>query len=305
MLKSIIMSKIEFFDTNPLGRIVNRFAADTCTADEMLPFAIYDCLVGVFTSLGGLITAIIALPFLLMILPPLIWYFWLLRKKFVTSSRELKRIEGVNRSPIFEMISESLDGVGTIRSNGATNHFKKKFEEIHDAHTRASFSFTAISRWFAWQLDCIAFLVMATAALLSVVLHDQSVLKIHPSIFGLALTMLIQIAGSSFPWTVRLSAEVSNLMIAIERILAFSSLPPEADLDKAKDKNLGDWPRGDVEVKDLSTRHRLNLPLTLEAISIKIKSGERIGIVGRCVLFILLWGDFPSYHLHVYLTHGH
>lgn len=111
MLKAVLRARISFFDTNPLGRILNRFSADVGINDETLPLTIYDFLVGFFMVLGGVITASVMLPFVLLVLPPLLWYFLRLRSIFLKTTRELKRLEGMSRSPIFEMMNEASLGI--------------------------------------------------------------------------------------------------------------------------------------------------------------------------------------------------
>lgn len=98
----------EFFDTNPIGRILNRFSADVGSNDDQLPATIYDFFACAFIVAGGIITAASVLPFTLAVFPFLIWYFVRIRNVFVTTSRELKRLEALARSPVFAMMSESL-----------------------------------------------------------------------------------------------------------------------------------------------------------------------------------------------------
>ncbi len=73
MLHFVLRSKIEFFDTNPVGRILNRFSADVGIIDETLPFTYHDFLVGFFMVIGSLITSGVVLPFILLVLPFLLW----------------------------------------------------------------------------------------------------------------------------------------------------------------------------------------------------------------------------------------
>jgi ATP-binding cassette subfamily C (CFTR/MRP) protein 4 len=284
MLRSVLRAKIEFFDTNPLGRILNRFSADVGIIDETLPLTIYDFLVGAFMFLGGISTAIVALPFILLAVPPLIWCFLRLRSIFVSTTRELKRLEGLARSPIFAMISESLNGIATVRANNKICYFKSKFEAVHDAHSRAHFAFMASSRWFATSLDFLAFLLMSTASILSVLFNDQGWFQVDPATLGLALTMLLQIAGTNFPWMVRQSAEVTNQMVSVERVLAFGSLPPEAALTTDFDRDCQNWPQEtSIYVDNLTARYRSNLPTCVSGVSLQIESGQRVGVVGRFV----------------------
>jgi len=283
MLNSVLRSKIVFFDTNPLGRILNRFSADVGIADEALPLTIYDFSVGIFLVIGGVITASVVLPFVLLALPPLLFYFIKLRTTFVKTTRELKRLEGIARSPIFAMIGESLQGMSTIRANGCSQYFKSNFEAAHDAHTRAYFSFVAASRWFATRMDILSFMLMATASIFAVLFQEQGWFDVNPTVLGLALTILLQIAGSNFPWIVRQSAEIVNQMISVERVLEFGSLPPEAPLNQDDDKKLDSaWPDGgSIQAQGLSIRYRQSLPLALNQLSFSIPAGARVGVVGR------------------------
>lgn len=206
MLSSVLSARIEFFDTNPVGRILNRFSADVGICDETLPLTIYDFAVGLFLVVGSIATAIISLPFTLIALLPLMYYFIKLRNMFVKTTRELKRIEGMSRSPVFAMMSESLKGVKTIRCNGKINYFFHKFESIQTAHMKAAFAFTLCSRWFAFHLDIISFVFTSIASFSAVLFYEKGWLDIQPSIIGLALTLLIQISTTNFPWIVRQSA---------------------------------------------------------------------------------------------------
>jgi len=282
MLQSVLRAKIEFFDTNPLGRVLNRFAADVGICDEALPLTIYDFVDGFFTVLGSVATSAVVLPFILAVLPPLLWYFVRLRKTFVKTTRELKRLEGMGRSPIFAMVSESLNGIATIRSNDKIQYFVDKFEHVHNAHTRVSFAFEVSSRWFALQLDVLAFLLMSTASILAVLFQQQGWFDVDPAVLGLSLTLLIQISTTNFPWMVRQSAEVTNQMVSVERIMEFGTLSPEAALETDLDDDHTDWPKDtSISVNNLTTRYRSNLPPCLNGVSFKIEPGQTCGIVGR------------------------
>jgi len=120
------------------------------------------------------------------------------------------------------------------------------------------------------------------ASLLAVLFQDQGWFDVDPAVLGLALTLLIQISTSNFPWVVRQSAEVANQMISVERIIEFGSLPPEAALETDLDKQFKDWPSDtSITIKNLTTRYRSKLPTCLEGVSFQIEAGQRVGVVGR------------------------
>ena len=281
MTRSVLRAKVEFFDTNPLGRILNRFSGDVGSNDDLLPVTSFDFLVIGFLVLGALISAVSVLPVTLCFVPPLIWYFLRVRRIFVTTSRELKRLEGLARSPIFAMLSESLGGIATIRSNGASEFFKGKFRSVHDGHSRAFFAFIACSRWLGFRMDALMFIFLTIASFAAVVVHQANWFRIDPGILGLAVSLLIQLSGL-FQWCIRQSAEVVNQMVAVERVIGFRDLPSEAALITDNDEKIENWPsKGEIIVNDLCVRYRKGLPLSLRGITFKIDGGSRIGVCGR------------------------
>jgi len=281
MTSSVLLAKIEFFDTNPIGRILNRFSADVGSNDDILPLTMYDFVICSFLVLGGIITAAAVLPIILVIFPFLLWYFFHLRNIFVATTRELKRLEGLARSPIFAMISESLSGIATIRTNDSIDFFRHKFENAQDTHSKAFFAFIAVSRWLGFRMDFITVVMLGFASFLSVVVQQHGWLQINPTLLGLALMLMIQLAGL-FQWTIRQSAEVVNHMVSVERVSAYGSISSEASLTTALDSKRTKWPKnGTIHIHNLSVRYRPELPLSITSLSCIIQSGHRIGVVGR------------------------
>ncbi|KAG7350940.1 multidrug ABC transporter permease/ATPase [Nitzschia inconspicua] len=282
MAQAVLRAPISFFDTNPLGRILNRFSADVGSNDDLLPQTLFDFTVILFIVIGALSTTVASLPFALLAVPPLLYYFIMVRRVFVTSSRELKRLEGLARSPIYAMMSESLSGVATIRANSALQYFTLKFEAVHDSHTRAFFSFIASSRWVGFRMDSLVFMLMSLVSFLSVLFQTEGWFTIDPAILGLSISMLLQLAGM-FQWCIRQSAEVVNQMVSVERVLSFGKIEPEAPLELENDETLDpSWPsHGAVEVRELSVRYRPSLPLALDRATFSVPNGSRVGVVGR------------------------
>jgi len=253
------------------------------TDDLSFAVTIYDFMVGAVMFVGSVITAIVILPVILVVLPPLIVVFTRKRRSFVTSTRELKRLEGLARSPIYATISETMLGIATIRCTGNVDFVSKKFSDFHDRHTRAAWAFMSTSRWFATSLDVLSFSLLATATITAALFHQQRWLQIDPTTLGLALTLLIQMSNTNFPWMIRQSAEITNQMVSVERIMEFCGVDREASLEKDTDKSLDDsWPgTGNVDVRGLSVRYREGLPLVLDNVTFTVAGGSKIGVVGR------------------------
>jgi ABC-type multidrug transport system fused ATPase/permease subunit len=132
-------------------------------------------------------------------------------------------------------------------------------------------------------MDAIVFLFVVLVTFLAVVFQNSGWFNVDPSVFGLSISMLLQLAGI-FQWCIRQSAEVVNQMVCVERVVAFGNLEAEAPLEMDGDKAVleSGWPRsGTIEFENLTVRYRSSLPPALENVSFRIPEGSRVGIVGR------------------------
>ena len=287
MTRSVLSTKISFFDTRPLGLILNRFSADVGITDDQLVATIFDFMLCGLMTLGSVITAAYALPIVLTAVPFLAYYFVGLRRVYIKASREIKRIESTTRSPVYTALSESLAGLSTIRSfEGAQGFFSKEFQSRHNENLRAFFAWLACTRWLGFRLDGICLGLLMAACYLAVICRHHTGFNIEPAILGLALTFLIQLAGL-FQWTVRQSAEAENQLISVERILEFADLPRESNLDRIEPpaeavEVAKDWPsEGGMTFVNVKAKYRPSLDYALKGISFLIKGGEKVGVVGR------------------------
>jgi ATP-binding cassette subfamily C (CFTR/MRP) protein 10 len=116
LISKLINAPTQFFDQTPSGRILNRFSSDLYTIDDSLPF-ILNILLANFVGLLGIIVVLsyVQVLFLLLLLP--FWYIYSKLQVFYRStSRELRRLDSVSRSPIYASFTETLDGSSTIRA---------------------------------------------------------------------------------------------------------------------------------------------------------------------------------------------
>ncbi len=92
-----------------------------------------------------------------------------------------------------------------------------------------------------------------------------------------------------FGWLVRQSAEVENDMNSVERVVHYAKeIEQEAPHELPDRKPPAPWPsKGDVELKNVVLSYRPELPAVLKNVSMVVKGGEKIGIVGRSAIIIL------------------
>ena len=271
-------SSMRFFDTNPVGRVLNRFSKDVGFVDDMLPTTSLEVLTGVLQILGAVVITCTINAWVLCVVVPLALAFVKLRRFFLKSSREVKRVEGVVRSPIYSLFSTSLEGLTTIRANDSGARFETMMEDDLDDHSRAYLAFIAVSRWFGFRLDAMVFCLLTVAVFVSVSIRD----RLEAGEVGLMLIYVIQLSGM-LQWIVRQSAEVENQMTSVERILEYAALEPEESvLLPPPDVNVAQWPqRGQLVLANVGLQYAVGDEFILKGISCTINAGEKIGIVGR------------------------
>jgi len=111
MLLTIIRSPMSFFDTTPLGRIINRFSKDVYLIDEVIPSNLKSFLSTMFSVLSTIFVISYSFPIFLAAIVPILVVYYAVQRIFVKTSRQLKRLESVRRSPIYSHFSESLNGL--------------------------------------------------------------------------------------------------------------------------------------------------------------------------------------------------
>ncbi|CAM9886717.1 unnamed protein product [Scytosiphon promiscuus] len=285
MLKRIIRAPVLFFDSNPVGRILNRFTKDMHFMDDLLPMTLYDFVICSFMVTGGTLIIFFVNPWVVISMIPAVWYFLYLMSFYMKTSRETKRLEAVTRSPVYSQLSETLDGLVTIRAFSTQNRFLNAFTERVDLNTRAYFAWVFTARWLGFRMDMVVIIVLIASCFFSVAVNEYSD-SVDAGLLGAALVYVLQLGGL-FQWSVRQSAEVENQMVSAERVLGYCRVAQEASLESEPGcKPDDDWPaRGGIEasrlVRDMSMRYREDLPPVLRRLTLSIKGGSRVGVVGR------------------------
>uniref|UniRef100_A0A803SNM2 Multidrug resistance-associated protein 4 n=1 Tax=Anolis carolinensis TaxID=28377 RepID=A0A803SNM2_ANOCA len=276
MFQSILKAPVLFFDSNPIGRILNRFSKDIGHLDDLLPLTFLDFVQTFLQICGVVAVAIAVIPWVLIPLVPLLILFIMLRRYFLATSRDIKRLESTTRSPVFSHLSSSLQGLWTIRAFKAEQRFQELFDAHQDLHTEAWFLFLTTSRWFAVRLDAICAVLVVVVAFGSLLLAHT----LDAGQVGLALSYSITLMGM-FQWGVRQSAETENLMISAERVMEYTDVEKEAPWESNK-RPPSEWPsEGVIAFENVNFTYSIDGPLVLRHLTAVIKSKEKIGIVGR------------------------
>ncbi|CAF4300292.1 unnamed protein product, partial [Adineta steineri] len=173
MLTGMLYTSLRCFESNPSGRILNRASKDQQVLDQSLPVALIDTMqyllmiIGSITVIGR--TNLWVLLILIPLIPSVLW----LRRFYMRSSRQLKRLESVTRSPIYTLFSSSFDGLTSIRAFNVQDDFLNMFMDRIDTNSRAYFILSTSAYWFGLRLDVMVSFLTLITALLAVFFRHQ------------------------------------------------------------------------------------------------------------------------------------
>ncbi|KAF9938679.1 hypothetical protein BGZ67_010579 [Mortierella alpina] len=277
LLTRVLRLPMSFFDTTPMGRILNRFSSDVSAVDSQLPELLPGFLSFSSTSLGIMFVISYSTPIFLVAVPPLLLVFMLIQDYYVKTSGALKRLLSVSKSPLYQHFSESLAGVSIIRStHGLATQFMEENEKRSDLIALRTDQFMITSRWLNIRVQTLCASTVFLAAAL-VVLNAKS---LDPSLVGLALSYALNLTNV-IAILVRTASEVQNQFVSVERIQEYSQLPVEAPLDTGV-RIPAEWPQhGRIAFKAYSARYREGQDLCIKDATFTIEPQEKVGIVGR------------------------
>nr|XP_034196002.1 probable multidrug resistance-associated protein lethal(2)03659 isoform X1 [Osmia lignaria]XP_034196003.1 probable multidrug resistance-associated protein lethal(2)03659 isoform X1 [Osmia lignaria]XP_034196004.1 probable multidrug resistance-associated protein lethal(2)03659 isoform X1 [Osmia lignaria]XP_034196006.1 probable multidrug resistance-associated protein lethal(2)03659 isoform X1 [Osmia lignaria]XP_034196007.1 probable multidrug resistance-associated protein lethal(2)03659 isoform len=278
MFRSIVRAAMYFYNTNPAGRILNRFSKDIGVIDKKLPFTMFDVTIMFLTFIGtivivGTVSVWLLIPTFIVIL-----LFYYMRVIYISTSRSVKRMEGTTRSPVFDHVGATLQGLTTIRAFKAEKVVTADFDNHQDLHTSTWFIFISISRAFGLYIEWFCLIYVGLITVIFLLFDDLAV----AGNIGLVITQITAITGI-LQWGMRQTAELENHMTSIERVLEYSNLDEEPFLDSTPDKKPpNDWPnQGLVEFKNVKLKYGPKSPYVLKGINFVVKAKEKVGVVGR------------------------
>lgn len=235
LLKSVFNTTIQFFDVTPLGRILNRFSSDVFTIDDSLPFIFNILLAQLFGLLGSIIVTLYALPWLSLIVAPIIPIYVDLQSKYRNSSRDIRRISSNSLSPLYAQFTETLQGLTTIRCMGGVKRFKQDFAVKLEENVKAQITSSAASCWLSMRLQLLGATIVGGCGILTCLTSAHSS---SPGLIGLAISYALSVS-SLLNGVLNAFTETEQEMIAVERVSQYLKLPAEPNADGTMDPPFG------------------------------------------------------------------
>ncbi|KAF5194274.1 Abc transporter c family member 2-like [Thalictrum thalictroides] len=282
MLHSILRAPMVFFQTNPLGRIINRFAKDLGDIDRNVAVFVNMFLGQVSQLFSTFVLIGIVSTTSLWAIMPLLILFYAAYLYYQSTAREVKRLDSISRSPVYAQFGEALNGLSTIRAYKAYDRMAKINGKSMDNNVRFTLVNMSANRWLGIRLETLGGLMIWLTATFAVMQNQRADDQVaFASTMGLLLSYTLNITNL-LTAVLRLASLAENSLNAVERAGTYIELPSEAPGVIESNRPPPGWPSsGLIQFENVVLRYRPELPPVLHGLSFTVSPSEKVGIVGR------------------------
>ncbi|KAF7316261.1 Multidrug resistance-associated ABC transporter protein [Mycena indigotica] len=292
LLEGVLFAKIRFHDTVSRGRVLNRFGKDFEGIDSNLSDNFGRSTAYLISSITTIIAISVVggVPFIIASILTGIFYYNA-AKVYGQTSRDMRRLDSVTRSPLYSMYSETIAGVAILRAFGASSKFLRDMLRCVDTNSNPYYWMWGVNRWLSIRFNILSSGIMGAIAFVAVFNGGISaalagfalafantitndLLFLVRRFVGLEQSMVTPMSRTSSP-----ALNISQ--VALERVKEYSELDREAP-EFVEPRPDPTWPStGAIRCEDLVIRYAPELPPVLHNLNFEIKPGEKVGILGR------------------------
>eukprot|EP00095_Tigriopus_kingsejongensis_P006314 snap_masked-scaffold61_size441589-processed-gene-3.15 protein:Tk06314 transcript:snap_masked-scaffold61_size441589-processed-gene-3.15-mRNA-1 annotation:"hypothetical protein TRIADDRAFT_50060" len=274
VLSSALRFPLVFFTENSPGKILNRFSSDLNGIDDVIPIRfgiVLDCLCAIVMAL--LVICFNLPPFLIIILPILGLYFWM-QSLYITTYRQLQRINVGSRSKILTFLTQLHHGVESIRAYQQEDHFLEESGHLINQLIQTSFTMDMMNRWLSLRMEVLSSVIVLFTSLLAVLARKS----LPSSLIGLIIVFSLDITGL-LNWLVEAISDLEAQSVALERLHEYNTGLQE-DTEHGGDNWAPMSLDSDIQIQNLSVVHQEGLPWSLKDVSLHVPARSATLIVG-------------------------
>ncbi|KAH8986771.1 ATP-binding cassette transporter [Lactarius hatsudake] len=276
LLETVLFANIRFHDTVSRGRLLNRFGKDFEGIDSSLSDNFGRSTVNGLSVTTTFITlSIVGGPQFFLVILVICSLYWNVSRIYGQTSRDMRRLDSVTRSPLYSIYGETISGVTIIRAFGASSKFLRDMLKCVDTNTNPFYWMWGVNRWLTIRLNLLSAVIVGLVAFVSILTPS-----IDAALAGFILAFASTVTNDIL-FMVRRFVSLEQSMVALERVKEYSDLeiePPEF----VEPRPPVSWPsNGEIECENLVIRYAPELPDVLHNLNFSVKPGEKVGILGR------------------------
>ncbi|KAL7937120.1 P-loop containing nucleoside triphosphate hydrolase protein [Trichoderma chlorosporum] len=277
ILDAVMRAPMSFLSNSETGSLVNRFSQDLRLVDIDLPINLAIFLFDISLCIGVTGLAVGAVGYFAASLPFVIIVLLMIQRFYVRTSKQLRILEIEHKAPLYSHFLESINGLATIRAFGWTQPYSNKNLSLLDNAQKPSYLLNCIQRWLTLVLDLVVAALTVLLVVFAVVLKG----KLNPSLLGVALVNMMNL-GLNLKGIILAWSQLETSLGAVTRIKIFEETTPSELLPEENYIPPEEWPaQGSLELVNLSVQYDSTSHPVLQDISISVKPGQKLGLVGR------------------------
>ncbi|KAJ8520309.1 hypothetical protein ONZ45_g2846 [Pleurotus djamor] len=276
LLETVLFANIRFHDTVSRGRLLNRFGKDFEGIDSSLSDNFGRSIInGLSVSITVVSVSIVGgWPFVIAVV--IFGYtYYNVAKVYGQTSRDMRRLDSVTRSPLYSIYGETISGVTIIRAFGASSKFLRDMLRCADTNSNPYYWMWGVNRWLSARFNLLSSAIIGVTAFVTLLTP-----RVDASLAGFALAFASTITNDLL-FLVRRFVALEQSMVALERVKEYSELPREPP-EFVHPRPSQHWPsNGAIKCENLVIRYAPELPDVLHNLNFDILPGEKVGILGR------------------------
>ncbi|GMR57483.1 hypothetical protein PMAYCL1PPCAC_27678, partial [Pristionchus mayeri] len=276
LLRDVLALPMRFFDTHSSADVLSRFGSDLERVDQEIPKTTRNLLKGAMQVMSIFFVLSYTSPLIVCVLIPMVVVFFKAMTPFISTSKQVLKMELQTRTPVHSFIKECYSGRDTIRAFAKEDHTASILGSRMDRFIRCRLAGLWTTRWLCHYTDVMANLVVLFAALSAVI--SCLYFGVAPALAGLSLSYAFSL--NMLNTFIHMLSYTAHYKMSAERLRDYSRLKKEQGYNVQT--NTMDWiDEPAIEIQNLSVRYAENLPLVLNNLSISIAAREKVAVVGR------------------------
>lgn len=273
VMEKVAYATFRFYDTTPVGRLMNRMTSDIGVIDGGISQQFSAISWMMISWISAVVVIASITPSFLVFTLVLAVLFALIFRHFIGTSQNLRRLEMVSLTPLMSNFGELLNGLTTVRAFAAQSRFQHRVIHVVDTFQKMDHFYWSIQAWLQYRYDALA--SFANFLLLVLALATD----LSPGLTAFAL-----LSANKFVYTTnglcRQYGQLQMEFVSVERVVELLHLEQEP---KGSVSPPAWWPsyKGDVVFKDVLIKYAPHLDPALDSISFTVKGGSKTAIIGR------------------------
>lgn len=173
MVKKVFNAPVNtYFDTTPIGRILNKFSKDLNMLENEFCYQTGSFLAMMYMLVYVIVVAVFAVKWIIFLLPIIFLISYIIVRRTAASIRETVRLQSTTKSPLLSHLGETLSGASTIRAYEKTDMFIEQNNKLLNDNILATIVMSATTGWFGIRVDILAFFLMLVLTIICVLSKD-------------------------------------------------------------------------------------------------------------------------------------